>query len=95
MRNLLFSAALSLVAVPAFADQTEGLILAFDRQANTIVLTDHTVWRLPSDLAIPVDLSQGDRVYIEFTSDGDNGVKAINELQRLAAVAPNKSDGGS
>lgn len=95
MRNFLFSAALALVAVPAFADQTEGLILAFDRQAHTIILADHSVWRLPADMAIPADLGQGDRIYVEFTSDGDNGVKMIDMIERLAVALPLGTDVGS
>jgi hypothetical protein len=95
MRKILFSAALVLAAAPALADQTEGLILAFDRQAHTIVLTDHSVWQLPSDMAIPTDLGQGDRIYIDFTSDGDNGVKAVTLLERLAVAMPLGADGGS
>ncbi len=95
MRILLFSTALALVAVRAFSDQTEGSILAFDWQDHTIVLTDHTVWQLPLDMAIPANRSQSDRVYFEFISDGDNGVKSFNLVQRLAVAQPVGSDGGS
>ena len=95
MRKILLSAALVLAAFPALADQTEGLILAFDRQAHTLILTDYSVWQLPSDMAIPSDLGQGDRIYIDFTSDGDNGIKAISLIERLAVAVPLGADGGS
>lgn len=95
MRNLILSATLALVAVPAFADQTEGLIVAFDRQAHTIILADHSIWQLPADMAIPDNLGQGDRIFIDFVSDGDNGVKTINTIERPAVAVPLGAETGS
>lgn len=84
MRNILLTAALGLVAVPAFADQSEGTILAFDRVAHVIVLTDNTVWNLPKDLAVPEGLVQGDEVVFEFESGGENGMVKILSVTRVS-----------
>lgn len=82
MRNFLLTAALGLAAFPAFADQSEGTILAFDRVAHVIVLTDNSVWNLPADLAVPDGLGQGDQVVFEFESGGENGIAKILSVTR-------------
>jgi hypothetical protein len=84
MRIYLLSAALGLAALPAFADQSQGTILAFDRLAHVIVLTDKTVWNLPSDMVLPGDLAQGDQVLFDFESGGENGIVKIKSMERLA-----------
>ena len=73
---------IALIAAPAMADTTAGAVLAFDRKAGIIVLTDKTVWTLPAGLAVPEDLVAGDRVQIDFTMKGDEGVTAINAITR-------------
>jgi hypothetical protein len=83
------------LAVPAIADETEGHVMAFDRVANIIVLTDKTVWQLGADVIVPADLASGDRVLLDFVSEGEEGVTAILELHRLAAALPEGTDGGS
>ncbi|MDU8943470.1 hypothetical protein [Ovoidimarina sediminis] len=95
MRTLLVAACLVTVAAPAFADETEGHVLAFDRKDHVLVMADMTVWTLPSDLMVPADLGAGDRVHIVYTSDGDNGWKSIDALHRLAVALPPGTDGGS
>lgn len=83
------------LAVPALADETEGLVLAFDRLDGIIVLTDKTVWQMSENVTIPADLASGDRVLIDFASDGESGVTTITELLRLAKALPKGTDGGS
>ena len=77
------TAADCLAAVPALADNTSGEILAYDRLANVIVLTDNTVWEIvPKDLPLPADLKQGDKITIDFVTNGDSGVGKINSITR-------------
>ena len=83
------------LAVPAYADETEGHVMAFDRVANIIVLTDKTVWQIGADVPVPADLASGDRVLLDFASEGETGVTAITALHRLAAALPTGTDGGS
>ena len=82
MRVLLTSAALLLAALPAFADETSGTVLAYDRVAHVLVLEDRTIWDLPDDLALPDDLVAGDAVTIVFQTAGDNGVGKIESITR-------------
>lgn len=86
MRLLLASALATLSVLPAAADETEGLVLAYDRVANVLVLEDLTVWPLKAELAVPENLQAGDRVTIDFRSDGENGIGAINALTRTASA---------
>lgn len=74
--------ALATVTTPALADVTNGTILAYDRLANVIVLTDKTHWTLAPDALVPADLKAGDKVMIDFVSDGDNGSLPVKKLER-------------
>tara|TARA_R110002049_G_scaffold23545_7_gene83529 strand:+ start:16773 stop:17030 length:258 start_codon:yes stop_codon:yes gene_type:complete len=83
MRLFIVPALLStLLSVPAFADQTSGEIVAYDRLANVIVLADKSIWRLDAKTLVPSDLMAGDKVTLTFTSDGDNGAKPATALTR-------------
>jgi hypothetical protein len=84
-----------LLATPALADETEGLILGFDRVDRIIVLEDKTVWQLPESIDVPADLGRGDRVLIDFDSEGEDGISEITALERLAVALPDGTDGGS
>ena len=80
----------------ASADITGGTILALDRQAKVMVLTDRTVWPLELlESAAPGGLKAGDRVGIEYESDED-GVSAIKSIRLLSAepeqAAPGAAD---
>ncbi len=78
------TATLCLSAKPGLADDTTGFILAYDRLANVIVMDDKTVWEIvPKDLPLPADLMKGDRIRIEFVTNGDNGVGMINSIKRV------------
>jgi hypothetical protein len=84
MRILLASALLA-VATPVFADETTGTVLAFDRVAGVIVLTDRTVYSLDLLGSNPVeDMVAGDKVVIDFESAGENGIGKINSITRVS-----------
>lgn len=83
--RILIAALLLAAATPALSDETKGEILAFDRQAKIIVMTDKTIWPLPAALEVPGDLAHGDLVHIDFTSDGDNGVISVDKITRLGS----------
>ena len=82
MRTITGFAALLLLAGPALADTTSGTILAFDRQADVLIMTDKTVWQLSPKTLIPADLAAGDTVTISFTSLGDDGVASVDSLEK-------------
>ena len=80
--------ALLLQGLPAVADVTNGTILALDRKARSLVLTDRTVWTLDTmEASLPADLKAGDRVEIKYESD-EEGVSAIRSVQLLPAAKP-------
>lgn len=88
--------AAAVFAMPAFAEETEGLVLAFDRQDRIIVLTDKTVWTLPDTIDVPDDLAHGDRVLFDFENAGDDeGMTEISSMDRLSKAIPEGTDGGS
>lgn len=95
MRTLFAAAVAVLFALPAVADETEGLILAYDRKANLLVLTDKTIWQLPPEMDVPADLGAGDRILLEYQTAGEDGLTAIDALTRLATALRNGQDGGS
>lgn len=83
MRYLLALAAFAALATPALADETTGTIVAFDRKANVLVMEDKTIWKLSDQTVIPEDLVAGETIKIIFTSTGDDGVKSVDQLERL------------
>lgn len=96
MRILVAAAlAATVAAAPAFADETTGHVLAYDRQAGILVLTDLTVWELPADFLVPADLGRGDRVHLVYASAGEDDLTAITEMHRTATALPPGTDGGS
>ena len=72
------------LAAPAAADSLDGTVLAHDRVANVLVLTDKTVWPLAT-LTQPLegDLAAGDRIEIDYDSNEDDGVQVIHSVTRL------------
>lgn len=95
MRVLVSAALAALLVTPVMADETEGLVLAYDRSAGIVVLTDMSVWEMPSGLSIPSDLGAGDRVVLEYETAGEDGLVSIDALTRVAKALPEGSDGGS
>lgn len=84
MRLMIAAATAALFALPAIADETQGEILAYDRVANVLVLSDKTVWNLPATLEVPADLVAGETVKLVYQTSGEDGVKAIDALIRVA-----------
>jgi len=70
------------LSAPAWADETTGKIVAYDRLDNVIVLEDRTFWTLDAKTLVPSDLKAGDTVTLTFVSDGDNGAKPATALVR-------------
>jgi hypothetical protein len=95
MRFLLAAALTATSGMACLADETEGHVLAYDRKAGIVVLTDKTVWRISDELTLPDDLGRGDRVLIEYETAGEDGLTAIDEITRLAVALPEGTDGGS
>jgi hypothetical protein len=82
MRPLLLSAALTVFALPALADETTGTVVAYDRVSHVIVLDDRSIWTVPADFPLPEDLMAGERILIDFQSNGDNGVGKYLSITR-------------
>ena len=70
------------LSTAAFADQTTGEVVAYDRLANVIVLKDKSLWTLDAKTLVQSDLKAGDRITLTFVSDGDNGAKPATALTR-------------
>ncbi|SOE18430.1 hypothetical protein SAMN05877838_3354 [Hoeflea halophila] len=71
----------SILATPALADTTGGVVVAYDRVDRVLVLDDKTVWDLtPAGDLVPDGLSAGDKVTIEYESAGDSGVGKITAI---------------
>lgn len=85
MRLLAAAALTALCAVTFAQDIAEGTVVAFDRKANVIVLNDKTVWSLDKLQApLPEALKAGDRIEINYRSNEDDGVTAIDAIKRLS-----------
>ncbi|MCG6904744.1 MAG: hypothetical protein LJE68_18885 [Rhodobacter sp.] len=83
MTRFFAPAALLLLAVsPAFADSVTNTVLAFDRKAGLIVLTDRTVFTLSAtDAMAPENLVAGDTVKITYDSLGEDGYGQIQTIE--------------
>jgi len=83
---MLFSALLA-YGLPAAADVTNGTVLALDRKAQKLILTDRTAWALEAmEASLPNDLKAGDRIEISYDSD-EEGVSAIRNIRILPVAA--------
>lgn len=79
----IISALLSL-SLPVAADVTDGTVLAHDRKANILVLSDKTVWALEAlKSTLPAGLKAGDRITIEYQSD-EEGVSEIYNIKIIS-----------
>jgi hypothetical protein len=75
----------------AAEDVSQGTILALDRKAKVMILTDRTVWPLETAKSeVPVGLIAGNRVEIRYESD-EEGISAINEIRLLPVIMPGRS----
>ena len=83
--NRLFAAvaasAVVLSAVPAFADSVTSTVVAYDRVANRLVLSDNSVYSFdPAGVQMPESLTAGDEVEIDFESSEEEGIEKINSI---------------
>lgn len=80
---LILTAAMLLTALQAFAqDMSEGTILAYDRKANVLILTDRSVFPLEKLTSEPPEnLKAGDRIHIDYDSNEDDGITAIYSIK--------------
>ncbi|MBY5988055.1 hypothetical protein [Roseovarius atlanticus] len=95
MRIIIATALAAFAALPAFADQTQGNVVSFDRATNVLVLSDKTVWYIPGDIALPVDLAAGDRLQFDYDTAGEDGLTKIHAITRVAMAATQGARGGS
>ncbi len=80
---LVLIAAVSFTAPQVFAeDISEGTILAYDRKANILILTDRSVFPLEKlTSATPDGLKAGDRIHIRYDSNEDDGITEIYSIK--------------
>ena len=78
---------LSLVLMSASVaaqDITESTVLAYDRKANILVLTDRSVFPLEKLVGdVPSGLKSGDRITIKYESNEDDGITKILSIMVL------------
>lgn len=79
MRMLLAAAALA-VATPVLADTTAGTVFTYDEDLGLLIMNDRTIWQLGTDTIRPETLAAGDKVVINFTSAGDDGVASVDMI---------------
>ena len=73
--------AIVLSAVPAIADSVTGTVVAYDRVANRLVLSDNSVYSFdPAGVEMPDSLTAGDEVEIDFESSEEEGIEQINSI---------------
>jgi hypothetical protein len=75
--------ALFLAAAPAFADNLQGTVIAYDRVDHIIVLDDKSILTIPNPEVIPEVLMAGDTIKVEFKSDGDNGFGKFISIEKM------------
>ena len=84
---LLFSVLISAVSVAVAEDVTEGTLLALDRKAKMLVLSDRTAWTLGEMKSpLPAELKAGDRIEIRYESDEEG----IGEIKSIRLLPPEK-----
>ena len=91
--SIVVFSALMCVASQAFAeDITDGTILALDRKAGRMVLSDRTVWSLEEMKSpLPAELKAGDRIEIRYESDEEG----IGEIKTIRLLQPEKATTGN
>ncbi len=83
MRFLLVASLAASAAFPVFADETAGVVTAFDPVKRTLVLNDKSVWGLGPDTVVDADLQPGQRVSISYATAGEDGITAIIQVKRM------------
>ena len=82
-RLISFGFLLFLMAAPVTAqDISQGTVLAYDRKANILVLTDRSVFPLEKlEGEMPAGLASGDRVELQYDSNEDDGITKIFSIK--------------
>lgn len=88
MKTATWLLAAALITAPTLpvraADLIEGTLLAYDRKANVIVLSDKSVWTLQNlEKPLPENLAAGERIEISYESNEDDGLRVIHGVKRL------------
>lgn len=84
---VVFPALLCFVTQALAEDITNGTILALDRKAGSMVLSDRTVWTLEEMKSpLPDGLKAGDRIEIRYESDEEG----ISEIKTIRLLPPEK-----
>lgn len=83
MRFLLVATLAASAALPAFSDETAGVVHSFDPVRRALVLTDKTVWGLGDTTAVDADIRAGERVRISYSTAGEDGVTGISSVKRM------------
>jgi hypothetical protein len=77
---IVFVLLMMLSSAASSAGISVGKVLAFDREAQRLVLTDRSIWSLAAaSQSLPDELSAGDRVQFSYR-DTDNDVGEIIEI---------------
>ena len=84
MNKLLAAVAASIVvssAAPAFADSVKSTVVAYDRVAGRLVLSDNSVYSFdPAVVEMPDSLTAGDEIEIDFESSEEEGNGKLNSI---------------
>lgn len=80
--RLFLAAAFIAAATSAYADTTSGTIAAISSEQNSLTLSDMSVWQFAPG-KMPADIAVGDRITLDFTSAGENGVASVNNVTRF------------
>ena len=70
------------LSAPALADEVSGTVLAYDRVANILILSDKSVFPLSDSTEIAEGLEAGDAVTIIFEGGGENGIESVTTVSR-------------
>lgn len=83
----LLAALLSVTSQAVAEDVSNGTILALDRKAGMLVLSDRTAWSLEAmKSTLPAELKAGDRIEIRYESDEEG----VGEIKSIRLVPPEK-----
>ena len=82
MRTIFAAIFLGVAAIPAFANETTGVVAAFDRVDMILVLEDNTIWNLAANQEVPENLRAGETITIVFNGS-ENGVDAVTSITRV------------
>ena len=81
MIRIAFAAALVVIAAPAFADEVEGTVLAHDRVAHRVVMSDRSIYEYNAETTeLPRAILAGDRIKITYRG-GEDGIEAIQRIE--------------